>query len=489
MLYAVAKYYKALLDLKTQMNTRRLFSAWIYAACFYMMLFFLIGYAVNIIIYASHTNISKQDALIALIFFFGAVFVFAMVEMVRSMFTAITDKARLIKAKETAEQGSRAKSDFLSRMSHEMRTPMNVIIGMTTIGKAAQDIERKKYCFDKIEIASNHLLGVINDVLDMSKIEADKLELSFSDFSIEQMLVRLAGVLGQQMEIKKQCFTLSVAADAPRFIRSDEQRLAQVITNLLSNAIKFTPECGSISVSVRKLDEENGFCVLEFEVKDSGIGVSEEQQAHIFKPFEQADGGISRRYGGTGLGLSISRRIVEMMGGKIRVESSAGRGASFIFNIRAAVVQADVPQPSAAQNNRVKEGCFKNRKILVAEDIEINREIVAALLEPTGVVIDFAENGRAAYEKFMAAPSAYDMIFMDVHMPDLDGYEATKMIRASENPRGKTVPIVAMTADVFREDIEKSIAAGMNDHVGKPLSAAEITEKLARYIPPDGSDK
>jgi len=391
----------------------------------------------------------------------------------------------LIKAKDLAEQGSRSKGDFLSRMSHEMRTPMNAIIGMTRIGMDTVDINRKDYCLGRIELASTHLLGVINDVLDMSKIEANKLELAYADFSLERMLSKVTNVVHFLIEEKQQQLVLSVEPDVPRAINSDEQRLSQVITNLLSNAVKFTPNGGTISLFVRKLREEDGVYSLQFEVKDTGIGISPEQREKLFKPFEQADGSISRRYGGTGLGLVISKQIIEMMKGKIEIMSTVGVGTSFVFDIHAGISQLDLSGGNFAgqedASGAAEDYDFSWIKILVAEDIEINREIVESLLEPTGITIDFAEDGQAAYEKYAAAPSAYNMIFMDIHMPKVDGYEATRMIRTLDNSSAQTIPIIAMTADVFREDIEKCITAGMNDHVGKPLDVGKIKEKLIKY--------
>ncbi|MDR0441957.1 MAG: response regulator [Treponema sp.] len=485
MLYSIVKYYHSLIELKKQTDSKSLFGEWIYAACFIMMLFFLAGYAVNIIIYSSRPVISTQDLLIAVIFFFGAVFVFAMVTMLRRMFTVIREK-------KLAEYESRQKTDFLSRMSHEIRTPMNAIIGMTNIGKTAQEKERKDYCLDKIESASTHLLGIINNVLDMSKIEANKLELSYTNFSIENMLERVSGIVSHKIEEKKQHFTLSVNGNVPGAIKSDEQRLCQVIINLLGNAVKFTPGGGEISLFVRNLEEKDekgnkdSQCTLQFEIKDTGIGITEEQQQKLFKPFEQADGSISRKYGGTGLGLVISKQIIELMGGSIWIESKAGKGASFIFNIRAEISHPDrfhevhiLHEEDGDSISKLYD--FRNKKILIAEDIDINREIIAALLEPTGIVIDFAEDGRRAYELFSANPAVYDVILMDLHMPEVDGYKATAMIRKLENPHAKTVPIIAMTADVFREDIEKCLEAGMNDHVGKPLDINEVKSKLVQY--------
>ncbi len=536
----------------------------------------------------------------------------------------ITEKLQmereLIEAKEQAEQSSHAKGDFLSRMSHEMRTPMNAIIGMTNIALSAKEAEKKEYCLQKISDASNHLLGVINDILDMSKIEANKFELSMSELRFEKMLMRVVNVVNFRVDEKHQRLKLNIDSNVPHSFVSDEQRLAQVITNLLSNAVKFTPERGSVTLNVRKIDEnESGLCHLRFEVEDTGIGISPEQQAKLFRSFEQADGGIARKFGGTGLGLAISKSIVELMGGRIWVESELGLGAKFIFVIPAQrgtdgdafvlnsavdwnnlrvmavddapdvleyfinfasavgfncatassggealrVLEENSDRPfdvlfidwnmpdmdgidltrkirskfgehvfiimiSASQWNELEEdakeagvnrfiskplfasalldaitlglapksgastgetgeenpetGIFAAKHILLAEDVEVNREIVADLLEYTGLNIDYAENGQEAYDAFASKPDFYDMIFMDIHMPEMDGLESTRLIRAFPHPRARAIPIVAMTANVFREDIEKCLHAGMTDHVGKPLNMEDVMLKLRKYL-------
>jgi signal transduction histidine kinase/ActR/RegA family two-component response regulator len=392
----------------------------------------------------------------------------------------------LIAAKDLAEQSSRAKSDFLSNMSHEMRTPMNAIIGMTSIGKSAPGIERKNYAFTKIEDASTHLLGVINDILDMSTIEANKLELSKTDYDFEKMLRKAVNVINFRVDEKNQNFYLAVDKNIPERLVGDDRHLAQVITNLLSNAVKFTPENGSIRLDVRLAGEENGLCTIQFEVADSGIGISAEQQTRLFHSFQQVDSSTSRNFGGAGLGLTISKRIVELMGGHIRIESELGKGAAFIFTIQAERGKTDCINECPGAGNKTepdKKDVFPGRYILLAEDVEINREIVLALLEGTELKIDCAENGREALRLFSETPEKYHIVFMDVQMPEMDGLEAVRRIRALEVPAAKTIPIIAMTANVFREDIENCLAAGMNDHLGKPLDMATMFEKLRAYLP------
>jgi len=387
-----------------------------------------------------------------------------------------------------SDEESKSKSEFLSRMSHEMRTPMNAIIGMTRIAQSSDDIQRVQYCLGKINDASNHLLGVINDVLDISKIEAGKLELSETNFRFEDMIQQVITVINYKIEEKHQKFTIIVDENVPLAIVSDKQRLAQVIANLLSNANKFTPEGGNISMLVHCLEEADGFCTLQIDVCDDGIGISEEQQSRLFLSFEQADGGVSRKYGGTGLGLAISKKIIEMMNGKIWVESELEKGSQFKCIIRAGVGSIDeTTVQNSASVTMQKESdeytqIFIGKRILLAEDVEINREILMALLDDTGVKIDCAEDGRQAVDMFAANPNAYDMIFMDVHMPEVDGYEATRCIRAMNFPWAKTIPILAMTANVFREDIDKCLASGMNDHVGKPLELDEVLKKMKQHF-------
>ncbi|MDR0490318.1 MAG: response regulator [Oscillospiraceae bacterium] len=384
------------------------------------------------------------------------------------------------RARELAERSTKAKSDFLARMTHEMRTPMNAIIGMTLIGKTAPDIAKKDYSFEKIEIASTHLLGVINDILDISKIEADKLELSFSKFNLDTMLNHVKSIVKFQALEKEQTFTINVDNNTPSAIISDEQRLAQILTNLLSNAVKFTPKHGQITLTLRITAETDAACTIRFSVEDTGIGISEEQQKYLFTAFEQADGSISRKFGGTGLGLAISKRIVEMLGGSIWVESALGKGAAFIFDVDVQKCEAtagDTEEEISAQKND-----FTGKRILIAEDVDINREIIASLLEDTGVEICFAFDGAEAIEKFAASPSNYGLILMDIQMPGTDGYEATRRIRSSGLPRAETIPIVAMTANVLREDVERCLAAGMNDHLGKPVDIDEVVAKLGEYL-------
>jgi len=516
-----------------------------------------------------------------------------------------------------ADYENKHKSAFLANMSHEIRTPMNAIIGMTVIGKSASDMTRMTQCFDKIENASQHLLGVINDILDMSKIEANKFELSNDEYNFEKMLQRVINIVGFRAAEKKQELTVYIDKSIPRRLIGDEQRLAQVITNLLGNAVKFTPEEGSIKLDARFIGIENDIYTIRITVTDTGIGITEQQQAKLFNSFQQADVQTTRKFGGTGLGLTISKSIVEMMGGTIELKSELGKGSSFSFtfttergtksspclaeigvnwdNVSIMAVDDDVeileyfndilqrfgtscdtaesgmealaligkngmydicfvdwkmPEmdglelaqeiksksenpdntvvimisaaewceiteeaqkagvdkflskplfPSAIanaiteaigidENNDDKPddditGIFKENRILLAEDVEINREILMALLEDTGISIDCAENGEEAVKTFKKSPSNYyDLVFMDIQMPIMDGNTATKEIRKLNHPNAKTVPIIAMSANVFKEDIEECLESGMNGHLGKPVDIAELLRTMREYL-------
>jgi signal transduction histidine kinase len=384
-----------------------------------------------------------------------------------------------------SESANLAKSQFLSTMSHEMRTPLNAIIGMTTLARSSAEIERKNYCLDKIENASGNLLAVINDVLDISKIEANKFEIDSAEFGFERAVQKAVNVITSRVQEKRQRFSVRLAKDIPRLLIGDEQRLIQVMTNLLSNAVKFTPNGGSITLDASLQKEDGEDCLVRVSVSDTGVGITAQQMPRLFTSFQQADSSISRKFGGTGLGLAISKRIVELMGGQFHVSSRPGEGSTFSFFFRAKRVS---PQGEDALGENASGGLapetfsFPGYRVLLAEDIDINREIVLALLGPTEIEIDCAENGFAALTMFRAAPDSYDIIFMDIHMPEMDGYEATRLIRGMEIPRAKTIPIIAMTANVFKQDVEKCLAAGMNDHIGKPLDFGEVLAKLQKYL-------
>jgi len=392
------------------------------------------------------------------------------------------DMTEIARARKQAEHSARAKSDFLARMSHEMHTPMNAIIGMASIGKSSATAEKKDYSFRMIENASAHLLGVINDILDMSSIEAGKMELSFGECGFEDIISNVVSMAESLAEGKSQSFEADIDKGVPPRIIADEERLTQVIVNLLSNAVKFTPERGSVTLIVRKVMETEDSCTIRFTVKDDGIGISEEQQKQLFVPFEQIDGGSSRKFGGAGLGLAISKHIVGMMGGSIWVESEQGQGASFIFEIKAQIVAEQHDVSKQAKGGGKTSGIFSGRRILIAEDVEINREIIAALLEDTGVEISFAVNGQEAVEMLSSDPGRYELVLMDVQMPLMDGYEATERIRSSGFAGAGAIPIIAMTANATPEDVDHCLSIGMNGHLAKPVDIDGVIGKLGEHL-------
>jgi CheY-like chemotaxis protein len=319
------------------------------------------------------------------------------------------------------------------------------------------------------------------------------------------MLEKAQGVNAFRIDEKDLRFKTDIDEDVPNILIGDDQRLTQVITNLLSNAVKFTPEGGDISLCVLLLSEGNGICTLEVNVRDTGIGLNDEQMSRLFTSYGQADGDTSRKFGGTGLGLAISKNIVEMMGGEIWVRSKLGEGAVFGFTVKLERGDAEAegaPTTSAGtdgvsggpdasdvtvskksnQLERASEIDFSGFRALLAEDIEVNREIVIAYLESTSLEIDCAKTGEEAVALFRAGPGSYDIIFMDIQMPEMDCYEATRLIRDTDAPNAKTIPIIAMTANVFREDIELCLSAGMNDHVGKPIEMDDLMKKLKKYL-------
>ncbi|MCL2224528.1 MAG: ATP-binding protein [Defluviitaleaceae bacterium] len=381
-----------------------------------------------------------------------------------------------------ASQAAETKGAFLSNMSHEIRTPLNAIIGMTAIGKVAKTTDEMVYAFDKIEGASVQLLNIVNDVLDMAEIEAGgRLEISCAEFNLESTLSGVANIMMSSMQAKKHKFDICIDKNIPPMLVGDAQRTAQIVMNILGNAVKFTGDNGKIQLTAVLLSgvHENS-CTVEIRVADSGIGISDAQKASLFDLFSQVESTSSRRFGGTGLGLSISKNIIEEMGGTIRVESQLGKGATFIVTLTMARGVGKKHEYMSPQKNVD----YSKYHILLAEDIEINCEIVMALLEPTGIQITCAENGAKAVELFMENPDKFDLIFMDIQMPEMDGYSATRTIRAADGiEKARTIPIIALTANVLSEDVQKSLDAGMNRHLGKPINVDEVLTAIEDFLP------
>jgi len=384
-------------------------------------------------------------------------------------------------ASEEAVAASYIKSEFLANMSHEIRTPLNAVIGMTAIARSSEDLNRIYDCLRKIEGASQQLMKVINDVLDVSKIEARKFEMASEPFVFESMMSNIKNIIEVRAAEKKLHFSIDFDEHIPQVLIGDDMRLSQVLINLLSNAVKFTPEDGTVRFAARHVSCRGNRELIEFLVWDSGIGISEEQQKKMFDAFAQADSGVANRFGGTGLGLPISKSFVELMGGEIFVESTLGMGTCFTVQIPFELGALSMMKHS--HDLKKQSGVnFKGRTVLLVEDIEINREIIIALLEDTEVTIDCAENGQIAVDMFVAAPDRYDLVFMDIQMPVLDGYTATRALRALDIPQARSVPIVAMTANAFADDVERCRDAGMNDHIAKPIEIDILMNTTNKYL-------
>ncbi|AEF87032.1 multi-sensor hybrid histidine kinase [Treponema primitia ZAS-2] len=385
---------------------------------------------------------------------------------------------------------SRAKGDFLSRMSHEIRTPMNAIIGMTLIAKSCfQDEQlpddaagdRVLDCLQKIEDNSNHLLGIVNDILDFSKIEAGKLTLDESLISLTQNMDFILSMFKSRMTDKEISFNAELQNIKNEGIITDALRLNQVLINLLSNALKFTPQGGRIDLVVEELLHMGNEGVYRFTVSDSGIGIESEQAKKLFTPFVQANAGINTNFGGTGLGLVISKNIVEMMGGEIELQSEGGKGSVFSFTIR--VKSQESGKQPKNEDDSADNPDFRGKRFLIVDDIDINREICIELMGVTGAEMETAENGQEAVDMFMKSPEGYyDLILMDMQMPVLDGCEATIKIRQSKRSDALTISIIAMTANVMKEDIQKVHDAGMNGHIGKPVDIDKAFHTMQKIM-------
>ena len=395
-------------------------------------------------------------------------------------------------ALQTAENANKAKTDFLSNMSHDIRTPMNAIIGMTSLirhdaGNKAKVIEYA----DKIDISSQHLLGIINDVLDMSKIEAGKTVFKYTDFSILDFITELNTIFHSQIDEKNQTLTIIKENIRHEWVNGDQVHLMQIFSNLLSNAVKYTQEGGKIQFLVEECETKSSvYAKYRFLVSDNGMGMSADFKDTIFDAFTRAESSMTNKIQGTGLGMAITKNLVEAMGGTIDVESELGQGSCFevLIDLRIAEDRF-VSSAEQAEKDEPAGNVLKEMRFLCAEDNELNAEILMELLKIEGAECTICENGKRVLEAFeQSAPGDYDMILMDVQMPVMNGYEATKAIRRSSHELAKTIPIIAMTANAFSEDIQHSLAAGMNAHVSKPVEM-KVLEKTIRSIKSGGGHR
>ena len=395
-------------------------------------------------------------------------------------------------ALQTAENANKAKTDFLSNMSHDIRTPMNAIIGMTSLirhdaGNKAKVIEYA----DKIDISSQHLLGIINDVLDMSKIEAGKTVFKYTDFSILDFITELNTIFHSQIDEKNQTLTIIKENIRHEWVNGDQVHLMQIFSNLVSNAVKYTQEGGKIQFLVEECETKSSvYAKYRFLVSDNGMGMSADFKDTIFDAFTRAESSMTNKIQGTGLGMAITKNLVEAMGGTIDVESELGQGSCFevLIDLRIAEDRF-VSSAEQAEKDEPAGNVLKGMRFLCAEDNELNAEILMELLKIEGAECTICENGKRVLEAFeQSAPGDYDMILMDVQMPVMNGYEATKAIRRSSHELAKTIPIIAMTANAFSEDIQHSLAAGMNAHVSKPIEM-KVLEKTIRSIKSGGGHR
>lgn len=392
-------------------------------------------------------------------------------------------------ALQTAENANKAKTDFLSNMSHDIRTPMNAIIGMTSLirhdaGNKAKVIEYA----DKIDISSQHLLGIINDILDMSKIEAGKTVFKYTDFSMPDLIEELNTIFQPQIAERNQTLMVIKENIWHEWVNGDQVHLMQIFSNLLSNAVKYTQEGGKIQFLVEECETKSSvYAKYRFLVSDNGMGMSADFKETIFDPFTRAEGSVTNKIQGTGLGMAITRNLVEAMGGTIDVESELGQGSCFevLIDLRIAEDRS-VSSTVQEEKNEQNDNIFQGMRFLCAEDNELNAEILTELLKIEGAECTICENGEEILKTFeKSAPGDYDMILMDVQMPVMNGYEATKAIRRSSHELAKKIPIIAMTANAFSEDIQHSLAAGMNAHVSKPVEM-RVLEKTIRSIKTGG---
>ena len=395
-------------------------------------------------------------------------------------------------ALQTAENANKAKTDFLSNMSHDIRTPMNAIIGMTSLirhdaGNKAKVIEYA----DKIDISSQHLLGIINDVLDMSKIEAGKTVFKYTDFSILDFITELNTIFHSQIDEKNQTLTIIKENIRHEWVNGDKVHLMQIFSNLVSNAVKYTQKGGKIQFLVEECETKSSvYAKYRFLVSDNGMGMSADFKDTIFDAFTRAESSMMNKIQGTGLGMAITKNLVEAMGGTIDVESELSQGSCFevLIDLRIAEDRF-VSSAEQAEKDEPAGNVLKGMRFLCAEDNELNAEILMELLKIEGAECTICENGKRVLEAFeQSAPGDYDMILMDVQMPVMNGYEATKAIRRSSHELAKTIPIIAMTANAFSEDIQHSLAAGMNAHVSKPVEM-KVLEKTIRSIKSGGGHR
>jgi signal transduction histidine kinase/CheY-like chemotaxis protein len=388
----------------------------------------------------------------------------------------------LEKAADEANRANQAKTEFLSHMSHDIRTPINGIIGMVNIGiKNASNEERVRDCFKKISGAADHLLSLINDVLEMSRIESGKIEISNKPFELVELIDNCCSIIGGQLLDRDVKLIRDLGDLKHTYLMGDDLRVRQVFINIMGNAVKFTPDGGTITLRVNEVSQEDNRVNYCFEVQDTGIGMSEEFLTKIFEPFCQEDNGSRTTYKGTGLGMAITKQLVEHMGGTITVDSHLNQGSCFKVEM-----SFEISSEEVVVKRNLDEINFEGMKVLLVEDNELNMEIAQEILQDKGLQVTTAVDGEQAVQTFMVAkPGTFDAILMDIMMPKMNGYEATRAIRSSAHEEAASIPIIAMTANAYAEDVAKAFEAGMNAHISKPINMNHLFSVLGQYYQPD----
>lgn len=434
--------------------------------------------------YAAVALFGNPDFVIAGILFGGSIFVFVILLLIQRITARIQFNEQMEVKMEAAKKANEAKTRFLSNMSHDIRTPMNAIIGYTTLALKNDALpEDTKEYLEKIDYSSKHLLSLINDVLDMSRIESGKMDLEPTPGDLVKTMDEVYDIFIMQMQAKCLTYTVDYSGVTDRFAVFDKNRLNRILLNLISNAMKFTPENGEIQVTLKETDKSVAGLHYELRVKDNGIGMSPEFAEHIFEAFEREKSKTVSNIQGTGLGMSITKSLVDMMNGDIRVETEKGKGSEFIIHlIFPEATEDEIAELKREEKREAEAVDFSGMTLLLVEDNPINKEIAFAILEGAGFHVEYAENGKAALDMIKSSePGKFDAILMDVQMPVMNGYDATRAIRSLDGERA-CVPIIAMSANAFADDVQEALAAGMNAHIAKPIDITKMMDTLSSVL-------
>lgn len=469
----------------------------------YFPLLLLIGFLAG---YLAIGIAGKPDIIMSGILFFGSVYVTIMLYVLKDVTKRVEENEQLEAKLRAAEETSKAKTAFLSNMSHEIRTPMNAIIGLNMLAQKNPDLpEQTREQLVKMEVSSQHLMALINDILDMSRIESGTAKLKQEPFAFGDLVDQVSEIIQSQCDERGLEYICSTEP-MDRIYIGDVMKLKQVLINLLGNSVKFTPE-GSVGLEITSQPAGDGQEQVLFTIRDTGVGIDEEFLPHLFEPFSQEDDSATNRYGGSGLGMAITKSLIDLMDGEITAESTKGVGTTFRISVTLMIAdESEEPVPNGAEGN-APNGAVKinqnprgtempavfsitGRRVLVAEDVELNAEILMDFLEAEDVETDWAKNGQAAVDMFgESEPGTYDAILMDLRMPEMDGLTATRMIRGLPREDAGKIPIIALTANAFSDDVRQCLNAGMNAHLSKPVDSDLLCEELRRLIAENTGEK